>query len=532
MAVVAALVAIPSPAEGDGSSRLDPDSTLRYRPVFVDGATTTVLADIDSVTTPAVSPDGARVAFAGSVGDESLGLFALFVVDVDGTGLEQVTAGSYGEFDPAWSPDGRYITFSQNLSGSLSMSACCRLARLDLETGLVAGLTSSNGAVRPSVSPDGSLVAFDNPSGVWTMPAAGGTAVLRIVNGYDASFSPDSDSLVYVINVNGLRRLRTYDIGTGTIATLATTGGSFESPVWRGGRIYFVHHTGSGYDGRAGVEVRSVGIDGTGLRTEASIPDTGVGYDVFDNDEALFYEASNGDFAYYDLSADASLGAPTASGAYSTGWDSITAVDLDGNGHDEIFFYRPVDGVFKYYQTKADGSLGTALVSGTYSTGWDSITAVDLNGDGDDEIFFYRSADGVFKYYETKVDGSLGTLLKSGSYSLGWDSISAVDLNADGHDELLFYRSTDGIFKYYATKPDGSLGTLLQSGAYSLGWDVITAIDLTGDGWDEILFYRSLDGTFKYYATQPTGSLGVLIDTGFYSTGLDAISAVQLDSLG
>jgi hypothetical protein len=73
--------------------------------------------------------------------------------------------------------------------------------------------------------------------------------------------------------------------------------------------------------------------------------------------------------------------------------------------------------------------LGALVNSGTYSLGWDSITAIDLDGDEYDEQLFYRSSDGVFKYYDLEADGSLGALLKSGAYSLGWSMITAINLD-------------------------------------------------------------------------------------------------------
>lgn len=70
---------------------------------------------------------------------------------------------------------------------------------------------------------------------------------------------------------------------------------------------------------------------------------------------------------------------PISSGIYSKNWDVITAIDLDGDGQDEMLFYR-VDGTFKYYETKANGTLGPLIQSGAgYSTGWSSITAVNLD---------------------------------------------------------------------------------------------------------------------------------------------------------
>ncbi len=196
---------------------------------------------------------------------------------------------------------------------------------------------------------------------------------------------------------------------------------------------------------------------------------------------------------------------------------------------DELFFYKSSDGVFKYYDVNPDGSLGAPLKTGTYSAGWDSITAVDLDGDGVDEAFFYRSSDGLFKYYDVKQDGSLGALIRTGSYSTGWSAITKVDLDGDGFDEFFFYRKSDGLFKYYDVNPSGSLGAPLKSGLYSTGWSAITKVDLDGDGVDEFFFYRKSDGLFKYYAVNPDGALGALIKTGLYSTGWSAITGIQLD---
>jgi hypothetical protein len=246
-------------------------------------------------------------------------------------------------------------------------------------------------------------------------------------------------------------------------------------------------------------------------------------------DEVLFYRSSDGVFKYYDVKSSAALAYLYSSGLYSKGWDSITAVDLDGDGNDEQFFYRSTDGVFKYYDVKSSGSLSALLSSGVYSKGWDSITKVDVDGDGKDEFFFYRSTDGVFKYYTTKSNGSLGALLSSGVYSKGWDSITKVDVDGDGKDEFFFYRSTDGVFKYYTTKSNGSLGALLSSGTYSKGWDSITALDVDGDGRDEFFFYRSSDGVFKYYTMKTNASVGSLLQSGVYSKGWSSITGINFD---
>ncbi len=253
------------------------------------------------------------------------------------------------------------------------------------------------------------------------------------------------------------------------------------------------------------------------------------GCETIPNDEQFFYRSTDGVFKYYRLTTTGNLVGPLNSGLYSKGWDSITAVDLGGDGHDGQFFYRSTDGVFKYYSVTSGGSLVGPLNEGTYSKGWDSITAIDLDGNGHDEQFFYRSSDGVFKYYELTSIGSLIGPLNEGTYSKGWDSITAIDLDGDGQDEQFFYRSTDGVFKYYDVNPDGTLGAPLVDGVYSKGWDSITAVDLDGDGQDEQFFYRSSDGVFKYYDVTPTGSLVGPLNEGTYSKGWDSITAIDFN---
>ncbi len=247
------------------------------------------------------------------------------------------------------------------------------------------------------------------------------------------------------------------------------------------------------------------------------------------DDEILFYR-EDGQFRYYDMKTNGSVGTALQSGSgYSTGWSSITGLDLDGGGQDEIFFYRAADGAFRYYEMKPNGALGNLLSGGTgYSTGWTSITALDLNEDLKDELFFYRASDGAFRVYKMKPNGSLGNLLASGTGLSLWTSITAVDLEGDGRDELFFYRETDGAFRYYDMKTTGALGSLISSGAYTTGWSVISGIDLDGDRQSEMLFYRT-DGTYAYYNVSSSGTLGspILDGTG-YTQGWSSISAINL----
>ncbi len=511
---------------------LSPDPTDRYRPAVVSVSGESVLANIDSITSPALSPDRTRVAFSGALGNGSLGLYALFVVNVDGSNLTQLTDGTYGEFDPAWSPNGQSIVISQNTSGGILKSNCCRLARVDVDTGQVTALTQSIGATRPSYSPDGSSIVFNITPGVWRMPAGGGAATSVAASGYDPVVSPDGSRVAYLVDVSGGTQLRTSPIGGGSSQTVYSTSGELESPQWIGQRIYFFEHSGLGYDGRKSVRMRSVNANGSAARTDRTFNSHHVGMSFYPGNDEMFFYRTDGEFRYYNISPNADLGTPIQGGSgYSTGWSSISSIDLNGDGSDEMLFYRATSGTFKYYDMKTNATLGPLIRSGDgYSTGWNSITSIDLDGDGQDEIFFYRTT-GSFRFYDIKSNGDLGSPLQGGNgFSSGWSSISAIDLDGDGADEMFFYRASDGVFKYYDVRSDGRLGALILSGSgYSTGWSSITAVDLDGDGQDEIFFYRS-DGAFRFYDIGPNANLGSPIQAGSgFTTGWSWVTAVDVD---
>lgn len=245
-------------------------------------------------------------------------------------------------------------------------------------------------------------------------------------------------------------------------------------------------------------------------------------------DEIVFYR-DDGLFRYYDIDSTGSLPRPIYAGDnYTTGWTSITGVDLDGRGQDEILFYRD-DGLFRFYNIDESGHVGSPIRAGdSYTAGWDAITGIDLDGDGQDELFFYRD-DGLFRYYNVHADGTLGSPIAAGSsYTPGWDVIAAIDLDGDGKDELFFYRD-DGVYSYYDVSEGGSLGSLILSGSnYTPGWTSVVPIDLDGDWQDEMLFYKDT-GLYRYYDVSANGSVGSPLRSGDeYTSGWSVIASVSL----
>ncbi|HEX4936995.1 MAG TPA: Ig-like domain-containing protein [Gemmatimonadaceae bacterium] len=108
-------------------------------------------------TEPVWSPDGTKIAFSGSEGAGAA--LDIFVINVDGTGLTNLTADmpfSY-EHAPAWSPDGTMLAFA-----SLNIFGHSHIYTMNADGSGRTMLTSATGesAAHPTWSPDGSQVAF------------------------------------------------------------------------------------------------------------------------------------------------------------------------------------------------------------------------------------------------------------------------------------------------------------------------------------------------------------------------------------
>jgi TolB protein len=75
---------------------------------------------------PVWSPDGTKMAFKG-LRDSTFGPWGpygdtqIFVMNADGTGIQQLTDNEYSNDDPVWSPDGTKIAFNGRPDGHLEM---------------------------------------------------------------------------------------------------------------------------------------------------------------------------------------------------------------------------------------------------------------------------------------------------------------------------------------------------------------------------------------------------------------------------
>jgi len=118
---------------------------------------------------PRFSPDGQRIAFSSIIGTQR----QLFVMNVDGSHVTQITSDDYNDFDAAWSPDGQQIAYESYRGSELFADDQATptkaidlknwfLAKVDLRSGIAYTLTrpEDSPVFRPVFSPDGRRIAY------------------------------------------------------------------------------------------------------------------------------------------------------------------------------------------------------------------------------------------------------------------------------------------------------------------------------------------------------------------------------------
>ena len=112
----------------------------RFEPpsLFIFDRSSSRLTLIPNALDGAISPDGKRIAFVRQTG----GNYDLWMQDVDGSDLVQLTSNRFGDFEPAWSPDGRHIAFASNRHSKGEVLGTS-IYVLNIENGRITRLTNA-----------------------------------------------------------------------------------------------------------------------------------------------------------------------------------------------------------------------------------------------------------------------------------------------------------------------------------------------------------------------------------------------------
>ncbi len=143
----------------------------------------------------AISPDGTRLVFSGTDGNDR----EIYVMNIDGTRLQQLTFNNDLDRFPSFGPKGEWIVFSSDRDGDDEVYT------MKSDGTAVTRVTYSAGYdIRPSWSPDGKRIAFessrDGSAAIFTA-APSGAGVTRVSPvGTDASlpsWAPSSKQLAF-----------------------------------------------------------------------------------------------------------------------------------------------------------------------------------------------------------------------------------------------------------------------------------------------------------------------------------------------
>jgi Tol biopolymer transport system component len=132
-----------------------------------DGTGSTVLARLGSAVGLDVSPHGGGIVYVEIEGQSHYQEFELVVMNLDGTGRNELTDNNTGDSAPAWSPDGARIAFMSNRAESAPCDShdCVgftnELYVMDADGSDVTRLTETpNEEAGPRWSPDGEKIVF------------------------------------------------------------------------------------------------------------------------------------------------------------------------------------------------------------------------------------------------------------------------------------------------------------------------------------------------------------------------------------
>jgi TolB protein len=175
---------------------------------------------------PSISPDGKKVAFISNRG----GSPNLWVCDISGDNLKQLTSTRDEASAPSWAPDSQHLVFATR-AGRAS------LTKISISGGSPQKLRCAGAfgnLTEPDWSPDGKWIVFtcgSGPFSICVVPSAGGDAKI-LVEGEDPCWAPNSRTVIFTRRTTNKRLLSLLDVPTKHVKDCTQNSGECSQPAW------------------------------------------------------------------------------------------------------------------------------------------------------------------------------------------------------------------------------------------------------------------------------------------------------------
>jgi len=228
---------------GDPSPRPLPEFSVPSSVDLQTGGATPLPQSILGGSLYFTSPDRTMFVYSWCCGSPN----PVFVANVDGTGVRQITPDGTDGFAARWSPDGSMLVYQQRNGATQEIG---NLVVVDVATGEATQITDLDPEnyglwfLSPSFSPDGQTIIFHMPRGpnddvstrwdLWSVPVAGGEPTLVVRNASMGVYAPDGGTLAYLDSPRGYwtsSRLMVADVD-GSDPRLLVQGDRIEFPRW------------------------------------------------------------------------------------------------------------------------------------------------------------------------------------------------------------------------------------------------------------------------------------------------------------